>query len=236
MIRGELSTFRNAIATVRSTPGADRRWQQLCDLLEGVALLLAGRPSDAVDVLSWAAATVSNETRNFVAVIMLAEHLTGNHGEVTRLMRMLDDLPPAPTATFSDLIGGLGAVTEAVGRHDVPASRKALQNLLDTTDREYPHLVTAYGFGLQAAAVVAHLTDRPEDAVTLLAGSEHHGLHYRYEGAEALGRAYGERSVAHLTRRMTTAAQARGRHMSIASLLSLARSIANDVQASEHHP
>jgi predicted ATPase/class 3 adenylate cyclase len=235
IIRGDYSRLRDVLDTVRSHPDATERWQQLCDLLDAIGLLLAGRPADAVDVLSWVT-TVSIETRNFVATVILAEHLAGLHADASRLMHLLNELPPAPTTTFSDLIRGLAAVAEAVGRTDQSDARQALQQLLETIDREYPHLRTTYGFGLQAAAVVAHITDRPEDVITLLAGSERHGLHYRYEGAEALGRAYGERAAARLGPETTAAARERGRAMSIDALVALARSVADDSHRRETNP
>ena len=166
-----------------------QEWQQHCDLIEAMALLLAGRPADAVrKILSWARNIIDSHNRNNIAALALAQHLNGNHAEVTRLVRELDEIPATTTITFSDLIGGLVTVAEAVGRTHLHAACTALGHLLDTTDHEYPHLVTAWGFGVQAAAVVAYFADRPSDAVTLLAASRHHRLHYRYEAAEALGR------------------------------------------------
>ena len=230
--RSDLDAFLAAMDIPRSTPGADESWQQHCDLIEAMALLLAGRPADAVRILSWARNIIDSHNRNNIAALALAQHLNGNHAEVTRLVRELDEIPATTTFTFSDLIGGLVTVAEAVGRHDLHAACTTLGHLLDTTDHEYPHLVTAWGFGVQAAAVVAYFADRPSDAVTLLAASRHHRLHYRYEAAEALGRAYDELAKAELGYEATADAQHRGRAMSISDLIALARTVAGDDDSS----
>jgi predicted ATPase/class 3 adenylate cyclase len=221
--------FSKLLSSVRASRENDVYWQRQCDLLEGMALLLANRPVEAIDCLSWAVAPNDDtETRSARLFLAIAYHLADRHNDVTSIVTGIDRGDTPPSGFFSDLIIALVVVIEAVGRSDRTSARRALRELLDTTDRTYPHLTTASGFGVQAGAVVAHLVGRPEDAVTLLAGSRHHGLHRRYEGATALGRSYLKRTRALLTDDEVSFATQRGTAMTMPELVLLARQIAAD--------
>ena len=104
-----------------------------------------------------------------------------------------------------------------------------LTELLDTLTHDYAHMPSASGFGIQAAAVVATAAGRPADAITLLTGSRRHGLHRRYEGATALGRAYLHRARRLLSSEEADAAASRGEMITLTDLLALAREVAADI-------
>jgi predicted ATPase len=220
--------FGELLTTIRGSVASDVRWRRYCDVLQSMAFLLADRPLDAVALLSWAG-TDADTDAHYTArrLLAIAYHLAERHDDVTAVVAGLSDRAVPPNS-FSDLITALVIVIESVGRNDQRSARRALRDLLDTTDRNYPHMTTTWGFGLEAAGVVAQLLGRPGDALTLLAGSRHHGLHVRYEGAAALGRRYRQRSRALLSAADATVAAQRGSSMTIPELVHLARDIATD--------
>ena len=81
----------------------------------------------------------------------------------------------------------------------------------------------AFGFGIQAAAMVAYLAGRPDEAISLLSGSRRHGLHLRFEGASALGRRYLHRSRSRVSKDVAGGAAERGAALTIDQLVELAR-------------
>jgi hypothetical protein len=112
-------------------------------------------------------------------------------------------------------------------------ARDALHDLLAATAESYAHAPNASGFGLQAAASVAYLAGRPVDAVVLLAGSHHHRLHLRFEGAAALGRAYLRQCRSALPDDIVRSASQRGTAMTVEQFVQLANDLARDPP--DHH-
>jgi len=102
------------------------------------------------------------------------------------------------------------------------SARRALADLMTTTTQRYPHVENAYGFGVRAAAVVAHLAGRPGDALMLLGGSRIHHIDFRYEGGLALGCLYGDRCREMVSQAAAKEATVRGEGLSIDELIALA--------------
>jgi predicted ATPase/class 3 adenylate cyclase len=221
---------RRLLAGVRAAAGHDASWTANCDHLEALTWLIDGHIDEAIALLGHAVELNErsgvSQARMYMA---LALHLAGRHDDVTSVVAELH-LDKAPRGGYwGDLTAGVIAVIEAVGRSDLLAARGALAELLTTTARRYPHVETAAGFGVQAAAIVAWLAGRPDESLTLLAGSRRHRLHLRFEGTNALGRVYLGRCRAAVTTLIASEATKRGEAMSIDALVALATRIAAGV-------
>ena len=226
--RTDREKCRSLLASIRRRRPDDDRWRQQCDAIEGLTLLLDDQPAEATAYFQSAAQ--GDRTTNARAALLflaIADHLLGRHDEVTAIVDEVNTELGNNGAYFADLLTGLVVVMEAVGRDDLRTAGRALMNLLDTTASTYPHMPMALGFGIQAAAMVAYLAGRPDDAITLLSGSRRHVLHLRFEGASALGRRYLHRSRSTVSEDVAGRAAERGAAMTIDQLVKLARRVAD---------
>jgi hypothetical protein len=154
--------------------------------------------------------------------LAVALHLAGRHDDVTEIVAKLELHRRSPGGFWGDLVGELILVLDAVGHGELAAARQALTQLMTTTARRYAHVKWAYGFGVQAAALVAELADRPEDALTILTGSHRHHLDLRYEGGTALGRVCEARCRDALPEPVAAELTKRGETMSLDTLVEVA--------------
>jgi predicted ATPase/class 3 adenylate cyclase len=230
-IRTDRAEHRRLVADVRNVAGDDPVWTANCDLIEGLTRLLDGQIAEAIAMLTH---SVEMSKHTGVAAygmnLAVALHVAGCHDDVTTIVAELQLHRRSPSAYWGDLVTGLILVIEAVGRRDLASARGALADLMTTTARRYPHVASAYGFGVQAATTVAYLAERPEDALMLLAGSRRHRLDVRYEGAAALGNLYDARCRDMVTEAAATDATRRGERMSIDAVVALANRIADHAQ------
>jgi predicted ATPase len=218
---------RRLLAEVRVAGGHDAWWTVNCDHLEALTWLMDGHIDEAIGLFAHAVELAERSgAPNAQMSMAIAYHLAGRHEDVTTIVAELE-LDKAPRDGYwGDLTAGLIVVIEAVGRADLASARRALAELLATTARRYPHVETAAGFGVQAAAMVAYLAGRPEDSLILLAGSRHHRLHLRFEGAFALGRVYLRRCRDAVSDDAAREATNLGESKSIDALLALAARVA----------
>jgi predicted ATPase/class 3 adenylate cyclase len=222
--------LRRRLAEVRIIAGDDPGWTANCDLLEGMAWLLDGQVTEAIAVLTHALEVSEPPAADHQMNLAVALHLAGRHDDVTAIVAELQLHRLPARGYWGDLVTGLILVIEAGGRGDLVSARRALADLLITTARRYPHLDNAYGYGVQAAGIVACLGGRAEDALTVFAASRHHRLDQRYEGAIALGRHYDARCRNTVTEPAAREATRRGESMSIEGLIALANRIAEPAE------
>ena len=225
---------RRLLASVRTHRPDDTHWQHGCDRIEGFSLLLDDQPAEATPYFLSAAGR--DPTTNARSCLAIAYHLDGRHDQVTAIVAELNSDDAHHTAYFSALIAELVVVAEAVGGDDLVGAGRALTDLLDQTAVSYPHMPTAYGFGVQAAAMVAYLARRPADAITLLSGSQHHRLHRRFEGAAALGDRYLRQAREMVSAAVARDAAERGAAMTMGGVVELARHVATQALAAELSP
>jgi hypothetical protein len=233
LVWSDRDTSRRLLASVRTCRPDDTAYRQESDVIEGWGLLLDDRPAEAALSFSSAVGHQAGHVRAAELCLAMAHHLDGRHDLTTATLAGLDRDYVERRGFFLDLIASLVAVMEAVGREDVATARRTLADLLDETATNYPHIPTAAGFGIQAAAVVAYAAGRPVDAITLLSGSRRHGLHVRFEGATALGRRYLRLSREVVSDEDEQAAAEQGAGMTVDELIGLARQVATDTEASE---
>ena len=222
-----VSTFDRVMGPVWEGPDEDGHWLRMCSLLRGITLMLERRYGEASDELERAASGRGADAHQARGLLAFAVHLDGRHDAVAELRRDLER-STSPVASFSDLNFAIVAIVDHLGRHEVPLARRHLGAILDVSDRDYAHVPLIAGFAVEMAAAVTAVAGQPADAVTLHAGSRHHGLHRRYEGACALGDHYVVAAVAELTAEQVAAAAARGAQMTVGELVGLARRIAAD--------
>jgi len=218
---------RRLLAEVRVAAGDDAWWTANCDHLEALTWLMDGHLGTAIELLAHVVELADRfGVPNALTSMAIAFHLAERNDDVTSVVAQLK-LDNAPQGGYwGDLTTGLIVVIEAVGREDLASACRALSQLLATTSRRYPHVETAAGFGVQAAAIVAYLAGQLEHSLTLLAGSRRHRLHLRFEGAYALGRVYLRRCRDEVAEDAAGEATRIGESMSIDALLALATRIA----------
>jgi hypothetical protein len=198
-------------------------------MLDGLMWLLDGELPAAIELLARAADRAKGPGASDAHLnLALACHLAGRHQDVTDIVTEFELDRRTPAGYWGDLVGQLILVLDAVGRRNLATARQALAQLMTTTAERYAQVKSAYGFGVQAAAAVAYLAERPADALTILAASRRHRLDIRYEGGLALGRAYAARSRAAMSDTdIAAAATTRGEAMTLDALIALANDTAH---------
>jgi predicted ATPase/class 3 adenylate cyclase len=222
-----VTTLDRLMGPARGGADEDGHWSRMCHFLRGITLAVERRYSEAVIELEQATSGGGVDAQYALVNLAMADHLDGRHEAVAAVRRDLER-SAVPVAAFSDLHPDMVAITDHIGRHEVALARRHLSALLDVSERNYAHVPLIDGFAVELAAVIAAVGGQPEDAVTLLAGSRHHGLHRRFEAARALGDHYDGVASAELTAEEVAVARARGVEMTVDELVRLTRCIADD--------